>query len=165
MEYCTWMNFDDVTTALCALAATPGTVPSKIAKFWSNLLYDRTSSQESGTQTAVHPERSSYRWTPPPPPTTTHTSSINTAHKEGCLPSWSLLGTGDGCSPGPELPSPSDWGWKTGGWEVNWTTLPEAAQASRELLKDGVQQGKMQMCQGITSVSALCHCGGLCSHN
>ena len=40
----------------------------------------------------------------------------------------------------PELPSPSDWGWKrkdTGGWEVNWTTLPEAAQACCELLKCG----------------------------
>ncbi len=34
-----------------------------------------------------------------------------------------------------ELPSPNEWGWKTDeGWEVDWTTLPEAAQACRELI-------------------------------
>ena len=115
------MNFDDVTTAFCALAATPGTVPSKIGwKLWSMT----AGISQSGTHTAVHPERLSYRWTSP------HTSSTNTAHKEGCLPSWGQMMVA-----APELPSPSDWGWKTGGWEVNWTTLPE--QACRELLKCG----------------------------
>ena len=90
-----------------------------------------------------------------------NTSSTNTAHKENCLPSWSLMMVA-----APELPSPSDWGWKrkdTGGWKL---TLPE--KLPRHAVNSssvGVQQGKMQMCQGITSVSALCHCGGLCSHN
>ncbi len=40
----------------------------------------------------------------------------------------------------PKLPSPGDCGWKrkeTGGWEVIWTTLPEAAKACRELLHCG----------------------------
>ncbi len=35
----------------------------------------------------------------------------------------------------PELPSPSDWGWKkndNNGWEVFWTTLPEATHACRK---------------------------------
>ena len=42
---------DDVTTAFYALAATPGTVPSKIGwKFWSDLWYCCTSSQESVNQ-------------------------------------------------------------------------------------------------------------------
>ena len=34
----------------------------------------------------------------------------------------------------PELPSPGDWGWNrndTGGWDVCWTTLPEATKACR----------------------------------
>ena len=61
------------------------------------LLYDAGISQ-SGTQTAVHPERLSYRWTSP------HTSSTNTAHKEGYLPSWSLLGTEPSQLPSPPSP-------------------------------------------------------------
>ena len=42
---------------------------------------------------------------------------------------------------GPELPSPSDWGWKrkdTGGWEVKWTTLPEASQARHAMNSSSV---------------------------
>ena len=105
---------------------------------------------QSGTQTAVHPEKLSYRWT---------SSSTNTAHKEGCLPSWSLLGTDDGYSPW----APND----TGGWEVNWTTLPEAAQACCELLKCGgaACKGRCKCAKASLQCTALCHCGGLCSHN
>ena len=36
------------------------------------------------------------------------------------------------------------WGWKrkdTGGWEVHWTTLPEATQACRDLLNVDARRG------------------------
>ena len=45
--------------------------------------------------------------------------------------------------PAPELPSPSEWGWKKkepNGWEANWTTLPEATTACRELLRCGCKK-------------------------
>ena len=71
----------------------------------------------------------------------------------------------------PELPSPSDWGWKrkdTGWWEANWTTLPEAAKACRELLHCGCKKGCRGQCKCIKAAlqcTALCYCGGLCSGN
>ena len=46
--------------------------------------------------------------------------------------------------PAPELPSASEWGWKrkeADGWEANWTTLPEATTACRELLRCGYNKG------------------------
>ncbi len=56
----------------------------------------------------------------------------------------------------PELPSPSEWGWRRkaeGGWEVCWTTLPEATQACRELIRCGCKKG----CRG------RCKCQKACS--
>ena len=37
----------------------------------------------------------------------------------------------------PEIPSPCNWDWKkneTGGWDAQWTLLPEAVLACRQLL-------------------------------
>ena len=68
----------------------------------------------------------------------------------------------------PELPSPSDRGWNrndTGGWKLTGPHYQKLPRHAVNSLSVGVQQEKMQICQGITSVSALCHCGGLCSHN
>ena len=125
------------------------------------LLYDRTSSQESVNQARTQLFTQKGRAITMDFP---HTSSTNTAHKEDCLP---LLGTDDGCSFDFELPSPSDRGKRKdiGGWKLtgpHYQKLPRQAVNSSSV---GVQQGKMQICQGITSMSALCHCGGLCSHN
>ena len=146
------MNFDDFTTAFNTLAATLGTVPSKIGwKFWSNLwlLYDCTSSQESGTQTAVHRERSSYQGLP----TKLVTAAWGQMMAAPELPSR-MTGGGRGRTQEDELTGP------------HYQNLPRHAVNSSSV---GVQQGKMkmcpEMCQGITSVSALRHCGGLCSHN
>jgi hypothetical protein len=54
----------------------------------------------------------------------------------------------------PELPSPSEWGWNRkaeGGWKVCWTTLPEATQACRELIRCGCKKG----CRGRSSARRL----------
>ena len=71
----------------------------------------------------------------------------------------------------PELPSPSDWGWtrkEPNGWEVNWTTLPEATKACRELLWCGCKKGCRCKCKCLKAAlqcTALCHYGGICSEN
>ena len=56
----------------------------------------------------------------------------------------------------PELPSLGDWGWNKGqdGWEVYWTTLPEAAEACRAWLQERLQW-TLQVHEGSTSYNAL----------
>ena len=47
-------------------------------------------------------------------------------------------------------PSPREWGWKKkpgGGWSINWTTLPEASEACRELLRCGCKNGCRGRCK------------------
>ncbi len=69
----------------------------------------------------------------------------------------------------PELPSPREWGWNKkaeGGWEVCWTTLPEATQACRELIRCGCKKGCRGRCKcqnAALQCTALCFCGGLCT--
>jgi hypothetical protein len=101
-------------------------------------------------QAALHPERSSNRWT------FTNTSGTNTAYKEGCLPSWLSLGTIDGCSP-----SPGDGGVEAEGHKRMGSSLDNFSRSNPSMLstpqvwvQEGVQQRKVQMCQGIPSV----HC-------
>ena len=68
----------------------------------------------------------------------------------------------------PSLPSPSEWGWlqtNDGGWEINWSSLPEASQACRELLRCGCKKGCRNRCKCVQSFlqcTALCQCGGQC---
>ena len=48
------------------------------------------------------------------------------------------------CSQSTYVPSPSQWGWvqtTNGGWEVKWTALSVASQASPELLRRGCKKG------------------------
>ena len=69
----------------------------------------------------------------------------------------------------PELASPSEWGWKKkveGGWELSWTTLPEATLACRELIRCGCKKGCRGRCKrqkAALQCTALCHSGGLCT--
>lgn len=48
-------------------------------------------------------------------------------YKESCLPAGYCLAQMMVAT--PVLPSPDDWGWKKveGGWEISWTTLPDAS--------------------------------------
>ena len=52
-----------------------------------------------------------------------------------------------------ELPPPSEWGWKKidGGWEPYWTTLPEATQVCRELIRCGCKKS----CRGRFSITPI----------
>ena len=63
------------------------------------------------------------------------------AHKQSCLPSWTLVGKA--LTPCPDLPSPGDWGWilKEGEWQPFWTTLPDVTKSCKELFRYGCKRG------------------------
>ena len=67
----------------------------------------------------------------------------------------------------PELPSLTGLGWKKkteGGWEISWTTPPEATQACRELVRCGCKKGCRRHCKcqkACLQCTTLCLCGGL----
>ncbi|KAK0131219.1 hypothetical protein N1851_034085 [Merluccius polli] len=61
-------------------------------------------------------------------------------------------------TPAPELPSPSEWGWNKksgGGWSVTWTTLPEASEACRELLRCGCKMGTPYFLSDVSGENKL----------
>ena len=65
----------------------------------------------------------------------------------------------------PKLPSPSEWGWLQtieGGWEVKWTTLPEAFQACREFLRCLCKTSQCKCVKASLQCTGLCFCRGLC---
>ena len=69
-----------------------------------------------------------------------------------------------------EIPSPSEWGWirSDTGWDVCWTTLPEATKACRQLLRGGCKKGCRGQCKcrkAALQCTALCHCGGQCARD
>ena len=71
----------------------------------------------------------------------------------------------------PVLPSEADWGWKrgpNGAWEPEWTTLPDASKACRELLKCGCRvkcSGRCKCASNDLKCTQLCKCGGSCNNN
>ena len=164
----TWRIFDDVTKAFCALAATPDAIDDWMEPLerFVVLLYDRTSSQESVNQARKQLFTQKGRAIDGLPPTQAALIQHikRAAYQAGHC--WGQMMVA-----APELPSPGDWGWKrkeTGGWEVHWTTLPEATQACRELLRCGCKKGCSGKCKCFKAelnCTALCHCGGLCFHN
>ena len=72
-----------------------------------------------------------------------------------------------------QLPTPSEWGWKQGptqAWELLWTTISQAPQSCRELLKcrSKSEKGCTGWCKCVHAelpCTALCHCGGLCNRS
>ena len=164
----TWKAYDDVTPALCSLATTPESVESFIKPLerFVILLYDRTSNLECVNQARKQLFTQKGRSIEGIPPTKAaliqHTKRAT--YQAGYC--W-----GQVMIAAPVLPSPSDWGWtrkEPNGWEVNWTTLPEATKACRELLRCGCKKGCRRKCKCLKAAlqcTALCHCGGICSEN
>lgn len=161
----TWMNFPDVTESFSALATTPQTIDSwmQAVERFVVLLYDRTSSQElvneARRQLFTQKGRSIDGLPPTQAALVQHTKRA--AYQAGYC--WGQMFVA-----APELPSAGDWGWKkkdTGGWGIQWTTLPEATQACRELLHCGCKKGCRGHCKCLKAslkCTALCKCGGLC---
>ncbi len=122
----------DVIAAFCVLAATP--TPSAIDDHMDALdrfvfvLYDRTSSQEYVNE--FHLFTQNGRSIDPVPPTRVALKQHikRSAYQAGYC--WCHMMTST-----PELSPPSDWGWvnTNKGWNIYWTTLPEATEACRQL--------------------------------
>ena len=56
----------------------------------------------------------------------------------------------------------------SGGWEVHWTTLPEASLACRGLLRCGYKKGCSGKCKCFKAAlpcTARCYCGWLCNEH
>ena len=162
----TWMTFSDVTRAFCAMATSPHAVDEwmELLERYVVLLYDRTSSQTSVNQARMELFTHKGRAIDGLPPTQAALieHAKRAAYQAGHIWGQVMVAV-------PELPSPGDWGWKrkeTAGWEVNWTTLPEAAKACRQLLRCGCKKGCRGHCKCVKAAlqcTALCHCGGACT--
>ena len=161
----TWMASDDVTGAYCALATNPDvidTIMETLERFVV-LLYDRTSTQVLVNQARKELFTQKGRTIDGLPPTQAALIEHTKRAVYQAVHCWCQLMVA-----APELPSPGDWGWKrsdTGGWKVHWTTLPEATQACRGLLRCGCKKGCKGQCKcakAALQCTALCLCGGLC---
>ncbi len=162
----TWRSYNDVTPAFSALASTPEGIDQWLEPLerFVVLLYDRTNGLGSVNQARKYLFTQKSRTINNIPPTKAslmqHTKRA--AYQAGHCWGQMMIAA-------PELPSPSDWGWKkndNNGWEVFWTTLPEATHACRELLRCSCKKGCKWHCKCIKAAlpcTALCHCGGECT--
>ena len=161
-----WNPYDEVTPAFCAVAATPESVENWLGPLerFVVLLYDRTSSQEldngARKQLFTQKGRAIEGLTPTQAALLQHTKRA--AYQAGHCWAQTMIAI-------PELPSPGEWGWnrnENGGWKICWTTLHEATQVCRELLRCGCKKGCMGLCKCLKAglqCTALCYCGGLCA--
>ena len=135
----TWKVCEQVTATFCALGTTP--TPSIVdvsldtLERFVVLMYDRTSNHEH-----VNDERKQH-----------FTQKGRAIEAPGYC--WGQMMVA-----AAELPSPSEWGWMKSdtGWDLCWTTLPEATKACRHCvlamrLQEGMQR-TMQVQEGCTSV-------------
>lgn len=164
----TWNAYGDVTSAFCALVARPS--PQCIEKWleilerFVVLLYDRTSNQQcvNDARKQLFTQKGRTIECIPPSQAALIQHIKRAAYQAGHCWSQMMIAA-------PELPSPSEWGWKKkyeGGWKVRRTTLPEAAQACRELIRCGCKKGCRGRCKcqkAALQCTALCFCGGNCT--
>ena len=164
----TWRSYNDIRSIFVSLANTPESVESSVASLerFVILLYDRTSSLEDINQARKHLFAQKGRSIENIPPTKAAlVQHIKRAvYQAGYC--WAQATT-----PSPVLPCPSEWGWKRKepcSWEANWTSLPEATVACRELLRCGCKKGCKKNCKcskAALQCTALCQCGGQCTEN
>ena len=166
----TWQAYDGVTPALCALASTPTHESAEellgpLERFVV-LLYDRTSTQEEVNQARKELFTQKGRHMEGIPPTR---AALLEHIKRAAFQAGHVWG--QSTLPSPDLPSPSEWGWKrstTGTWETCWTALPQATQACRELLRCGCKKekgcrGQCKCRRASLQCTDFCKCLGLCS--
>ena len=143
-----WMAFNDVTEAFCDLANKPSSINDESINLLERfivLLYDITSNEHSVNKARQQLFTKKGRTIDGLPPTKAALieHAKRAAYQAGHV--WGQMLVTD-----PDLPSPGDWGWKkneTGGWDVQWTLLPEAVLACRELLHWQCKKGCRQDCK------------------
>ena len=137
----TWNIFNEITSVICILASTPDsssiTDQLEVLECFVVLLYDRTSTEMTVNAARKQLFSRKKRLIDNLPPTQATLIEPRAAYQSGHI--WAQMFV-----PAPTLPSPSEWGWTQtsgGGWEVKWTSLSEASQACRELLRCGCKKG------------------------
>ena len=162
-----WMAFNDVTRAFCDLGSTPVSITEsmELLERFVILLYDRTSTDISVNHARQQLFTKKGRKIDALPPTQAALSehTKRAAYQAGYV--WGQMLVAE-----PELPPPppSDWGWKknaVGQWEAQWTLLPEAVLACRELIRCGCKKGCRNQCKcrkAALQCTALCLCDGHC---
>ena len=164
-----WMAFNDVTEAFCDLANKPSSINDESINLLERfivLLYDITSNEHSVNKARQQLFTKKGRTIDGLPPTKAALieHAKRAAYQAGHV--WGQMLVTD-----PDLPSPGDWGWKkneTGGWDVQWTLLPEATHACRELLRCGCKKGCRKQCKcrkAALRCTALCLCDGQCTED
>lgn len=161
----TWNSVEQVTQAFCALTTLPNAIDDwfQTLERFVVLLYDRTSSLDHVNEARKVLFTQKGRQLDQIPPTKAALLQHVRRTVYQAVHCWGqmLIRT-------PELPSPNEWGWQqssTGCWEPRWTTLPEATDACRELLRCGCKKGCGGHCKCLKAslkCTALCHCGGQC---
>lgn len=164
----TWNAYQDITATFCALADRPTqqTVQDMLKPLerFIVLIYDRTSSDDSVNDARKHLFFQKSRAMDNLPPTQDALIQHTKRAIYQASYCWAQMMVAI-----PVLPSPADRGWKKkveGGWEISWTTLPEASQACRELIRCGCKKGCTRQCQckkAALQCTALCVCGGICT--
>ena len=156
-----WGLYPDVTNAFLSLtSALKEVTEESIQKLerYVVLLYDRTSNKQSVDKARKDLYTKKLRDIENIPPTRAALIEHikRSAYIGGFL--W-----GQCMTPRPEMPCPSSWGYKfneiSENWEPFWSSLPDAAQASRELKKCGCKTACQRRC---TCKSLRLKCTGLC---
>ena len=147
---------DEVTPAFCALAARPD--PNSIDEHlqllerFVVLVYDCTCTDIRVNEARKHLFSQKGRSMNHLPPTqgalVEHVK--REAYQAGHIWAQMLVAV-------PKLPYPSEWGWEqntNGGWEVQWTELPQASQACYELIRCSCKKGCRSRCKCVKAALA-----------
>ena len=154
----TWNAYENVIPAFCTLVTRP---TAQSTQEWLTplerfviLLHDHTSSQNSVNEARKQLFTQRGRAIDCLPPIQAALiQHIKMAAYQACY-CWAQM-----MIAAVELPSPSEWGWNKkaeGGWEVCWTTQPEATQAYRELICYDCKKGCRVHCKCRKASSGLC---------
>ena len=161
----TWQVFPEVTEAFESLLLMEEEISETVMSVLERyvvLLYDRTSDlvQVNDARKQLFAQKSRSLENIPPTYAALREHIKRASYQANC---WNQALT-----PNPELPSPTDWGWRkdTEGLQPFWTTLPEAAESCYELIRCSCKKGCVRRCKCVKAAlkcTALCFCSGECS--
>ena len=160
----TWNSFPEVTHSFLEIATAPDKLSNKCTQTIERfvvLLYDRGSQLSSfdDARQQLFCKRSRSLDRIPPTSAALRQHILRAAYQGGHV--WSQVHMAL-----PQLPSPSEWGWKKDElWRPVWTTLPQAQQSCYELIHCSCKKACRGLCKCSRSslqCTALCSCGGNC---
>lgn len=165
----TWSKFEELTPCLESLSSSPSVefvdASFPVIERFVVLLYDRTSTDQEVNVLRKHLFASKGRSLENIPPTKDALfQHIKRAVYQGSY-CWnqSLVAK-------QSLPPPENWGWKIDSeiYSITWTTLPEASQICKELVRCNCKKekgctGRCKCVKASLKCTELCKCGGDCN--